>query len=115
MPNMAERLNVDEKQRSELAKKELEEQTKALNKLKKIADSDEFKEYFEHLMETVAYKMVWAFMSTKGEDNVKTYDDFCRVRGEVVASLATIMEINGAEAMIAVVKKQLDESYKQPL
>lgn len=96
-------------------KKAQDEQIKAYEKLRKIADTDEFKDFFDFQLKTVADKMLWCFTTGKDGDNVKSWDDFCRVRGEIVARLHPIQEVNGAEAMKKYLKKQLDDYYKQPL
>lgn len=105
----------DEKAQAELYKQDLEAQAKAYKKLQKIGQSQEFNDFFDFQLKTVAEKMLWAFTSGKDGDNVKNWDDFCKVRGEVVARLHPIQEVRGADAMIAHFKKQLDDYYKQPL
>lgn len=74
-------------------------------KLEKINKSDEFNDFFNLQIETVANKILWAFVG----DNVKDWDSFCKVRGEVVAYLYPIQEVRGAEQM----KKQLVDSLNQ--
>lgn len=91
----------------------LKDQQKAYQKLKKIADSPEFKEFFDFQLKTVADKMLWAFTTGKDGDNIKTWDDFCKVRGEIVARLHPIQEVYGAEAMLKYLSNQLNTYYKQ--
>lgn len=91
-----------------------DEQVKAYKKLGKIKGSKEFEEFFVFLMKTVTDKMVWAFTTGKDGDNVKDWDDFCKVRGEIVARLHPIQEIYGADKMAQYLEKQLNEYYKQP-
>lgn len=88
-----------------------EEQIKAYKKLSKISDSQEFKDYFEFQLKTVADKMIWAFTTGKDGDNVKNWDDFCRVRGEVIARLHPIQEVNSAPGTAKYLKDQLDRYY----
>lgn len=87
----------------------LESDLRALEKLKRINDSQEFNDYFDLILKTASEKMVWAFVG----DNVKTWDDFLKVRGEVVSYLFPIQEVRGADAMEKHLKEQLDSYYKQ--
>lgn len=104
-------------------KKAQEDQIKAYEKLRKIADSQEFKDFFDFQLKTVADKLIWAFTShvekdgdvKRSVDNINNWDEFCKVRGEIVARLHPIQEVNGAEAMKKYLKKQLDDYYKQPV
>lgn len=82
---------------------------RALEKLKRINGSQEFNDYFDLILKTASEKMVWAFVG----DNVKTWDDFLKVRGEVVSYLFPIQEVRGADAMEKHLKEQLDSYYKQ--
>lgn len=74
-------------------------------KLERINKSQEFNDFFNLQIKTVADKMLWAFVG----DNIKSYDDFCKVRGEITAYLYPIQEIRGASAM----KKQLTDNLNQ--
>lgn len=96
-------------------KKAQEDQIKAFDKLRKISDSDEFKEFFEFQMKTVADKLIWAFTTGKDGDNVKNWDDFCKVRGEVIARLQPIQDINGAPEMVKYLKQQLNNYYNKQI
>lgn len=90
-------------------KEGIESDLKALEKLKRINNSQEFNDYFDLILKTASEKMVWAFVG----DNVKTWDDFLKVRGEVVSYLFPIQEVRGADAMEKHLKEQLDSYYKQ--
>lgn len=90
-------------------KEGLESDLRALEKLKRINNSQEFNDYFDLILKTASEKMVWAFVG----DNVKTWDDFLKVRGEVVSYLFPIQEVRGADAMEKHLKEQLDSYYKQ--
>lgn len=105
----------DEKAQAEQYEQSLKDQAKEYKKLQKISDSSEFNDYFDFLMATVADKMIWAFTTGKDGDNVKNWEDFCKVRGEIVARLHPIQEVRSAEAMVQYMKKQLDAYYKQPV
>lgn len=80
----------------------------AYAKLAKLGKSAELNEFLDLLIKTTAEKMVWSFTS----DNVKTWDDFLKVRGEIVSYLFPIQEIRGAGAMEKHLKEQLDTFYK---
>lgn len=82
---------------------------KALDKLRKINQSDEFNDYFDLILKTAGEKMIWAFTG----DNVKTWDDFLKVRGEIVAYLYPIQEVRGADAMKKHLEEQLRNFYGQ--
>lgn len=89
----------------------LKEEVKYYQKLKRVADSQEIKDFFDFQIKTVAEKMLWAFTSGKDGDNVKSWEDFCKVRGEVIARLHPIQEVRSAEATEAHLKEQLDKFY----
>lgn len=101
---------MDDPQAIEDAQKE---QIKAYKKLQKIADSEEFNEYFDYQIKTVADKMIWCFTTSKDGDNIKSYEDFCKVKGEIVARLQPIQDIYGAENMVTYLQSQLDNYYKK--
>lgn len=102
---------MDETKRAELHEKGLREDIKAYAKLKKLSKNEELAEFLNLLIKTAAQKMVWAFTA----DNVKNWDDFCKVRGEVTSYLYPIQEIRGAEAMEKHLKEQLDRFYKSAI
>lgn len=74
-------------------------------KLSKIKNSDEFKDFFELQLNTVTQKMLLAFTS----DHIKSWEDFVKVKGEVTAYLYPIQEVYSADAA----KKQLLASLKE--
>ncbi len=80
---------------------------RALNQVNKNPDFDVF---FDLLLKTCSDKMVWAFTG----DNIKSYDDFCKVRGEVVSYLFPIQEVRSASSMAKHLQDQLNEYYKNP-
>lgn len=85
---------------------------KAYRELQNVANSEDFDKFFSLLMETVSSKMVWAFTTDKdGKDNVKNWEDFCRVKGEIAARLQPIQEIRGAGAMAEYLSQKLEEYY----
>lgn len=93
----------------------LKEQIRAYRKLQKVAESDDFNEYFDLLIKTAADKMLWCFTTGKDGDNIKTWDDFCKARGEIVARLQPIQEVHGAGAVAEYMQQQLDSYYKKQL
>jgi hypothetical protein len=107
---------MDEEKRTEQVKQGLEDEIKAYKKLQKVGELAEFNDFFEFQLKTAADKMIWAFTTGKEGDNIKNWDDFCKVRGEIIARLHPIQEIRGAESMVAYMKQQLDNYYnKQPV
>lgn len=95
------------------AEQGIKEELKHYRRLQAIADTDEFKDYFDLLKRTVADKMLWAFSAGKDGDNIKNWEDFCKLRGEIVARLQPIQEVYGAEDMINFLLQQLDTWYKK--
>lgn len=87
-------------------------QVSEYRKLQGVANDENFDIFFNLMLKTVAEKMLWCFTSGKDGDNVKTWDDFCKVKGEIVARLQPIQEVYGAEHMIKYLEQQL-EQYKQ--
>lgn len=94
-------------------KQAFEDQLKAYRKLENIKDTAEFKDFFEFQVKLVVDRILWTFMSGKEGDNVKNWDDFCKVRGQIMASLIPIQEIYGATALKQQVKQQIDSYYRQ--
>jgi len=100
---------MDDAAQAKAHKEGLEEEVKTYAKLKRLNQSQELSDFLDLLVKTSAQKMIWAFIG----DNVKTWDDFLKVRGEVVAYMYPIQEIRGADAMEKHLKGQLDSFYKQ--
>lgn len=90
-------------------KEGVQAQIQALNKLKSIADTAEFKDYFSFLKDTATQKMISAFTS----ENIKTWEDFQRLRGEVASYLFPLQEVLGAEEMKKHLRSELDRYYPQ--
>lgn len=88
-------------------KKSAEDQIRAYKKYQEL-DNDHFAVFAEMVIKTVADKMVWSFVG----DNIKSWDDFCKVRGEIVAYLYPIQEVKGAKAMAQHLSQQLKEFYQ---
>lgn len=88
-------------------KKAAEKDLKAYKKLKSLNRNEDFDLFFELLLKSASEKMLWAFTG----DNVKNYDDFCKIRGEVVAYLYPIQEVRSADAMVKHLQEQLDNFY----
>lgn len=90
----------------------VKDQIKEYRKLQDVANDENFEVFFNMQLNTVAQKMLWCFTSGKDGDNIKTWDDFCKAKGEIVARLEPIQEIYGAEHMIKYLEEQLQQ-YKQ--
>lgn len=80
---------------------------KAYKKLDKINQSAEFKDFFDLQVTTVTQKMLQCFTG-KGPAN---WDEFCRIRGEVIGILYPIQQIRGAKVMQQQLQEQLDTMY----
>lgn len=90
-------------------KEALDKDLKNYKKLEKINSSEEFNTFFDLQVDTVVQKMLACFTGTGPKD----WDDFCRIRGEVVAYLYPIQTIRGAKAMQKQMKEQLDTYYNK--
>lgn len=95
----------------EKSRQALEQEIKKYRNLQMVADTEAFQEYSKLLIETTVDKMLWAFTSGKDGDNVKSWEDFCKIRGEVVARLQPLQEVHGAEGMIEIFTRQLNDLY----
>jgi hypothetical protein len=93
----------------EAAKAEFEEQLKGYRKLEKIKGSDEFQDFFDYQVKFAVDRMLYCFIG----DNIKTYDDFCRERGKVIATLVPIQEIYDASAAKKRLREQIDDYYRK--
>lgn len=89
------------------SKKALEEEIQAYRRLETLSVQNEFKEYSDRLMKTVAHKMIWAFTN----DSIKSWEDFCKVRGEIHARLQPLQEVHEAGALANYMQQQLEEQY----
>lgn len=94
-------------QDAEQAKQALKDDIKNYRGLRAINNSDEFNTFFDLQVKTVAHKMMTLFTGTGPKD----WDEFCRIRGEVVAALYPIQEVRGADAMIKHLTEQLNQLY----
>lgn len=96
---------------SKKAEEGIQQDIKAYRALNSINKSKEFDEFFDLILKTAANKMIWTFTA----ENVKNWEDFCKVRGEVASYLYPIQEVRGAGEMAKRLKEQLDEYYKNPI
>lgn len=90
----------------------IKDQIREYRQLQEVANDEAFTAFFDLQLKTVAMKMLWCFTSGKEGDNVKTWEDFIKAKGEIVARLEPIQEVYGAEHMIKYLEQQL-EQYKQ--
>jgi hypothetical protein len=79
----------------------------AFKDLARLNQNGEFDKFVDLLIKTAADKMIWAFVG----DNVKSYEDFLKVRGEITAYLFPIQEVRGANAMAKQLTEHLTEYY----
>lgn len=92
------------------SKDALREEIQAYRKLQSLGQAQEFQEFSDRLVKTVTDKMIYAFTS----DNVKTLEDFYRVKGEIVARLQPLQEVFEAGAMARSLEERLKEYYANP-
>lgn len=85
----------------------LKEDLKAYTKLEKINKSDEFNDFFDLQISTVTQKMLSIFTGNGPKD----WEEFQRIRGEVVAYLYPIQQIRGAKVLKNQLQNQLNEMY----
>lgn len=96
--------------------KGLKEDLKAYKKLDKINDSQEFNDYFQYQITQVVQKMVSCFTEPGDKSKApKNWDEFCRVRGEILAALVPIQQIRGAKFVTKQLQEQLDQMYNNKL
>lgn len=86
----------------------IERDIKEFNKLKKIAQSADFEEYRNLVLDMTAKKMFNAFMP----NTIKDWGDFDRTRAEITALLLPLQEIVSADAHAKRLREQLDGYYK---
>lgn len=89
------------------ARAAIEKESNAYKVLKDIPKSKELDDFLGLLIQTVAEKMVWSFTG----ENIKNYEDYLKVKGEIVSYLYPIQQIRGADAMVQHLDKQLKEYY----
>lgn len=87
----------------------LNQDLKNYKKLEKINSSEEFNTFFDLQVDTVVQKMLACFTGTGPKD----WNEFCRIRGEVIAYLYPIQQIRGSKAMQKQMKEQLDDYYNK--
>ena len=88
----------------------LQEEIQAYRKLQSIGLTEEFQEYSNKLLKTVTDKMIYAFTS----DNIKSIEDYYRVKGEIIARLQPLQEVFEAGAIAENLQSKLKEYYANP-
>lgn len=89
------------------AKTEMLNQIGEFDKLSKLADNDDVKALFDYQIKVAAQKMVHLFTSK----DVKSWDDFCLLRGEIIARLEPVQTVYTAEAASKQLQAQLREMF----
>lgn len=105
-------MNLFDQQARNAAKQQAQaqkEEVAAYRRLETLSVQNEFKEYSDRLIKTVAEKMIFAFTG----DAIKNWDDFCKVRGEVHARLQPLQEVHEAGAIARTLEEKLKEFYAQ--
>lgn len=85
----------------------LKQDLKAYKKLDSINNSPEFDSFFQYQITQVVQKMLKMFT----ESGPKTWDEFCRLRGEVLGALVPIQQVRGAKYVAKQLQDQLDQMY----
>lgn len=85
----------------------IEQDIKEYTKLKRIAQSADFDEYRNLVLDLACKKIFGAFTG----DTIKDWDGFLKTRAEVVGLLLPLQEIVSAEAQIKRLREQLDTYY----
>lgn len=92
------------------AKEDMLKDVNAYRALKNINKSEELDAFIDLLIKTVSQKMLGMFIG----ESIKTWDDYLKLRGEIVAYMYPIQEVRGAKAMEDALTKQLKEYYPNP-
>ena len=87
----------------------LEKDRRFYKKLNDLNGKEEFEALFDLALQTVGQKMFYAFTS----DQIKNWEDFCKVKGEVYGLLYPLQEVRSAEAMQQQLTEQLKNFYSQ--
>lgn len=103
---------MTEEQKSQLEalgnqQKAKEQEITAYRKLESLGMTDEFQEYSDMLVRTVASKMMFAFTS----NSIKSWEDFCLVKGEILARLQPLQEVHEAGAMATHLEQEIKNFY----
>lgn len=89
----------------------LESDIKAYKKLDKINQSPEFDTFFNLQVDTVAQKMLSCFTGSGPKD----WNEFCRIRGEVIGILYPIQQIRGSKVLVKQLTEQLNAYYNEKI
>lgn len=88
------------------------DEIKSYKKLEKINKSQEFNDFFDMQVVEAARKMIAAFSG----EGPKDWEEFCRVRGEVIGILYPIQQVRGAKFVVKQLEGKLNEWYnKEPI
>ncbi len=85
----------------------MREEINVYSKLKELKNSEGFGDFLVFLTRATSVQMMTAFIG----NDVKTWEDFLKLRGEVVANLRILQEVGGAE----MIEKQLTDQLKKYL
>lgn len=102
---------MDEKQQAEAQKQAIESEFVNYTKLDRINNSEEFDTFFALQVDTAAQKILSLFAG----NGPKNWDEFCKVRGEVIGILYPIQQVRGAKVMKEQLKDQLNSYYNAKL
>lgn len=91
------------------AKQEILAQIDEFKKLAELKKNEDVKQLFDYQFKVAAQKMVYCFTG----DNVKDWNDFCKIRGEIIARMEPIQTIFTAEAASQQLQEQLKTMFAE--
>jgi hypothetical protein len=96
----------NEKEKAE-AVKGIRAELDVYTKLRELKSTPGFENFLVFLTRATSIQMMTAFVG----NDVKCWEDFLKIRGEVVANLRILQEVGGSE----MIEKQLSDQLKQYL
>lgn len=100
-----------EEQQAKAQKEAVESEFVNYTKLDRINDSEEFNAFFDLQIDTASQKIMSLFTGNGPKD----WNEFCRIRGEVIGIIYPIVQIRGANVMKDQLKDQLNSYYNAKL
>ena len=85
----------------------VEQEVKSYQKLEKINQSAEFQDFFALQVDTAVQKI----MQLVAGNGPKDWDEFCKVRGEIIGILYPIQQVRGSKTIIKQLTEQINTYY----
>lgn len=98
---------MDDQKKAAKHEEALREDINAYRKLQNLSNSEDADQIFNLLLTTATRKIITAFTT----DEIKNWEDFCKLRGEVFACLYPVQEVRGAQAIADKLQSTLDGFY----